>query len=81
MSSVILIFPKSIGKLASITSQEVKFLDTLDELNLNQYVSGPTRKSHNTLDIILSNVDKLSVSIGTKFFPIITRSSFIVTSI
>ena len=51
--------------LISINSQEVKFLDLLDEPNLNQFVSFPTNKGHNTLDLILSNVDQLPVSIGT----------------
>ena len=67
MCSVILIFPVSIGKhLHRLTLR--KFLDLLDKLNLNQFVSGPTHKSHNTLDLILSNVDQLPVSIGTKLF-------------
>ena len=49
--------------LSTIKSQEVKFLDLLDELNLNQFVFGPTHKGHNMLDLILSNVDQLHVSI------------------
>ena len=67
-------------KSISINSQEVKFLDLLDELNLNQFVSGPTHKVHNTLALILSNVDQLPVSIGTKLFsdhyPIFFSCSF-----
>ena len=65
MCSVILIFPVS---LTSINSQEDKFLDLFDKHNLNQFVSGPTHKGHNTLDLILSNMDQLPVSIWTKFF-------------
>ena len=54
--------------LTSINSQEVKFLDLLDEIILNQFDSGSTNNDHNTLDFILSNVDQLPVSIGTKIF-------------
>ena len=54
--------------LTSINSQEVKFLDLIDELVLSQFVSGPTQKGHNTLDLILSIVEQLPVSIGTKIF-------------
>ena len=54
--------------LTSINSQEVKFLDLLDELNLNHFFGGPTHKGHNKLDLIFSNVDQLPVSIGTKLF-------------
>ena len=64
----------------SINSQEVKFLDLIDELNLDQSVSGPTHKGHNTLDIFLSNVDQLPVSIGTKLssdqYPILFSCNF-----
>ena len=52
----------------SINSREVEFLDLLDELNLNQFVSGSTHKGHNTLDLIFFNVDQLPVTIGTKLF-------------
>ena len=44
-------------------------------------LSGPTHKGHNTLDLILSNVDQLPVSIGTQLISGNTRSSFLVTSI
>ena len=44
------------------------FLDLLDELNWNQFVSGTIHKGHNALDLILSNVDRLLVSIGIKLF-------------
>ena len=35
---------------------------------MDHFVGGPTRKGHNALDLILSNVDQLPVSIGTKLF-------------
>ena len=54
--------------LTSINSQKVRFLDLIDELNLSQFVSRPTHKIHKTLDLILSNVDQLSVSTGTNTF-------------
>ena len=54
--------------LTPINSQEVKFLALLGESNLNQFISGPTHKGHNTLDLILSNMHQLPVSIGTKLY-------------
>ena len=66
--------------LTSINSQEVKFLDILDKLNLNQFVSGPTHKDHKMLDLILSNVDQLPLSIGTKLFSVHYPIFFLLTS-
>ena len=71
----------NLEKLTSINSQEVKILDLLDELNLNQFVSGPIHKGHNTLDLILSMVDQLPVSIGIKLFSNHYPIFFLVTSI
>ena len=51
-----------------INSQELKSVDLLDELNLSQFVSGPTHNGQNTLDLILTNVDHLPQSIGTQLF-------------
>ena len=69
--------------LTSINSQEVRFLDFIDELTLSQFVRRPAHKIHKTLDLILSNLNQLSVSTGTNIFsdhyPIFSSCNFDLT--